>query len=110
MKVRHSIDTDNDKWPSDCESWIDYWKQRSKNPLPEACPQCNEPSDDFVGAHVEDESGKQYILPVCNSCNSSAKRASSIGEGFRTLLEYISNKKNQNNFFEVDIKLLVKLE
>lgn len=110
MKVRHSIDTDNDKLPSDCESWIDYWKQRSKNPLPKVCSQCYKKSNDIVGAHVEDESGTRYILPVCRPCNSSTEDASILGEGFCTLLGSILDKKNLNDFFEVNDNLLVKLE
>ena len=53
-----------------CQSWRQYWIQRSGQPWPSKCRirGCGNPATD--GAHVW-VSGRQaaYILPMCNWCN-----------------------------------------
>lgn len=110
MKVKHSIGTGDDSPPEGHATWINFWDENNLNEIPKVCPQCGKRSKEIVGAHVEDENGTKYILPVCDSCNLSAKRASSIGEGFRPLEKFLNIKLSQNNFFHVNDKLLVELE
>lgn len=99
IEVRHSIGTTNDQPPKGFESWIDYWDHKKPNTALTHCPQCDYfVSENFVGAHVEDLSGRNiYILPVCESCNNKAIKASSWPV------------TRLNEPFEVDSNLLVKI-
>lgn len=63
--------------PRKYNTWKEYWEAKMKpQKFPqrrERCACCwnfTEPKD-FVGAHIEEvgDSNKQYIYPLCNSCN-----------------------------------------
>lgn len=85
IKVRHVKGSGYDESPIG-NSWKDYWLEMSKRnetykSFPDtttSCPCCGMQTkpEDFVGGHVEkvDDSGKVYICPVCNSCNSKYRK------------------------------------
>lgn len=60
-------------------SWIDYWKDETKQEIPLTCPCCGEETTDdnpMVGAHVvkwvdrANSPQQKYIVPTCRNCNS----------------------------------------
>lgn len=76
IMVRHMVGTSKYE-PKDFQSWKEYWENK-KYPFqfPQKssdCPCCKNrrDKDEFVGAHIEeaDNPQKQYIYPICNSCN-----------------------------------------
>ena len=80
IRVYHAVNTSGLNRKNG-ESWIDYWKQTTKKPIPKICPCCgNETSqEDFVGAHVKkyseyaNSNQECYITPTCDSCNKKYK-------------------------------------
>ena len=83
ISVTHCIgSSDEDAQKYGYDSWIDYWKEKSKKPLPESCPCCHKPltlDKIIVGAHVMDTNNNNYyIMPCCNNCNIINSRIPNI--------------------------------
>ena len=81
IQVRHSKKTSGENAP-DGDTWINYWKIKTKRGIPKVCPSCGgNPTEDnyMVGAHVEkfielsSQQKTKYITPTCNICNSKYK-------------------------------------
>ena len=82
--VRDAQNTARWKYPyhCSCKSWIEHWRNNSIMREPDICPRRREPITEenyLVGAHVqkvqeiwgEVDKNYYYIIPICNSCNSS---------------------------------------
>lgn len=76
ITVKHMENT-AEYTPRDYHTWKEYWEAKME---PQKFPQREErcacclkftKPEDFVGAHIEevDDPEKQYIYPLCNSCN-----------------------------------------
>ena len=62
--------------PRNYKTWKEYWEGKSGQHFPTSvgvCACCGKITipKDFVGAHIEEVENhkKQYIYPLCNSCN-----------------------------------------
>ena len=73
IEVKNKNGTANKKSPSGYSSWLDFW-EKTKNKKATTCEAlgCNGTPD--VGAHVIKNGlgGKEFILPLCYSCNNQA--------------------------------------
>lgn len=76
--VRHTNNTTSNA--PNGGSWIDYWKNETKQEIPLICPCCGEETTDdnpMVGAHVIKSldsaygNPQVYITPTCKKCNST---------------------------------------
>ena len=75
IKVRNKKGTSSKTPPSGYSSWLEYWEHK-KGEKARGCKArgCNGSAD--VGGHVikSGHGGKEYILPICNSCNALSER------------------------------------
>lgn len=56
-----------------CGSWLDHWRNFSKQSLPSYCPEKNCTKKPEVGAHVQKDGTSDkdwYIVPLCKDCNA----------------------------------------
>jgi len=70
MRIKNINGTSQNKCR--CGSWLDHWKNYSKQSVPIICPAYGCNGKDIVGAHVQKDSiydNKWYIYPLCTSCN-----------------------------------------
>ncbi len=71
IKVKNKKGTEDKRPPTEYSSWLDFWEKK-KGKTAKVCEVklCEESSD--VGGHVikDGEGGKEYILPICYSCNN----------------------------------------
>ncbi len=69
--VKNKNGTADKNPPSGYTSWLNFWEEK-KGKKATTCEalSCNSSSD--VGGHVikSGEGGKEYILPICYSCNN----------------------------------------
>lgn len=74
IAVKNKKGTTEKKPPSNYSSWLVYWEEK-KGEKAEKCRvlKCGRKPD--LGGHVikVGEGGKEYILPMCNSCNNKPK-------------------------------------
>ena len=71
IKVKNKKGTADKTPPSDYSSWLDFWeKKKGKEATVCEVRGCDENPD--VGGHVikSEEGSKEYILPMCDSCNN----------------------------------------
>ncbi len=72
IKVKNKKGTAG-RQPSEADSWLEFWKRRKKGneQVTPRCraKHCNEKAT--LGAHVVivGEEHKEYIVPLCDSCN-----------------------------------------
>lgn len=94
--VRHTNNTTCNA--PDGGSWIDYWKNETKQDVPSICPCCGEETTEdnpIVGAHVIknlDSAYKNpqvYITPVCRKCNSTYKGTHVLDTVFSVQSNYL---------------------
>ncbi len=56
-----------------CGSWLNHWKNFSRQALPSYCPAANCLNKDLLGAHVQKGGAsldqKWYIYPLCGAHN-----------------------------------------
>lgn len=73
IKVKNKNGTADKNPPSGYKSWLDFWesKKGKKATICEAMSCSGKPD---VGGHVikSGEGGKEYILPICYSCNNKS--------------------------------------
>ena len=69
VEVEHVKGSAKKKPPKGHDSWLDYWKSGSGQSVPSLCPDCKKTRKIECGGHVKFNS-RQYIVPVCKSCNS----------------------------------------
>ena len=71
VKVKNKKGTADKEPPAGYDSWLDFWEKK-KGQKATKCKvlACGGPSD--LGGHVlkVGEEGKEYILPMCTSCNN----------------------------------------
>ncbi len=71
IDVKNKKGTGDKNPPSGYSSWLDFWEKK-KGKKANVCEvySCNGNAD--VGGHVikSGEGGKEYILPMCYSCNN----------------------------------------
>lgn len=56
-----------------CGSWLDHWKNFSRQVVPNYCPTYGCIERPEVGAHVQKENSSDrswYIVPLCKKCNA----------------------------------------
>lgn len=94
--VVHENNT-SDETP-DGGSWLDYWKEHTKQSVPIKCPCCGENATDdnpMVGAHVvkvinmTNPQSQKYITPTCRKCNSTYKGVNASTKTFQVQLCYL---------------------
>lgn len=83
--------------PNGYQSFIDVWKEKSGQRIPDNCPVCGNrfryDNDRLqpVGAHVQkvhaNATNKWYLTPICKSCNSSQGNAGEFDVDDRYLVE-----------------------
>ncbi len=61
------------KHPDGHSSWLDFWETK-KGKKADTCERLGCSSKAVLGGHVikSGEGGKEYILPLCSSCNNSS--------------------------------------
>jgi hypothetical protein len=71
INVKNKKGTANKYPPAGYSSWLDFWEKK-KGKKADICEVkgCN--GDPDLGGHVikSGEGGKEYILPLCHSCNN----------------------------------------
>lgn len=73
-----------------CKSWIEHWRNNSIMREPDFCPRCGcliTKENYLVGAHVQKvqeiyDDKSYYIIPICNSCNSSGNFIVDLDEDY----------------------------
>ena len=73
MKV-NNIDGTSDNSCS-CGSWLDHWKNDSRQSIPTYCSEKNCTKKPEVGAHVQKDNSYDkdwYIVPLCSEHNKKA--------------------------------------
>ena len=71
INVKNKKGTADKTPPSGYTSWLDFWeKKKGKTATTCEVQSCNGKPD--VGGHVikSGQGGKEYILPLCSSCNN----------------------------------------
>lgn len=71
IDVKNKKGTANKDLPIGYSSWLDFWEKK-KGKKADACEVLGCKSNPDVGGHVikSGEGGKEYILPMCYSCNN----------------------------------------
>lgn len=71
IKVKNKNGTGDKNPPSGYTSWLDFW-ERKKGKKADQCENMSCSGNPDVGGHVikSGEGGKEYILPLCYSCNN----------------------------------------
>lgn len=71
IEVKNKKGTADKDPPSGYDSWLDFWEKK-KGSKATTCEVLACKGDPDVGGHVikEGEGGKEYILPMCSSCNN----------------------------------------
>lgn len=94
IKVKHMKDTAKYR-PAKDRSWKEYWERKSGLQFPTSvrkCACCGKLTipKDFVGAHIEEvnDTNKQYIYPLCNSCNSRYREGNDKSPEFNVIKSY----------------------
>jgi len=71
-----------------CGSWLNHWKNFSKQSLPTYCSKKGCTKKPEVGAHVQKDSlydKNWYIVPLCKDCNAKTRGSLEISD-FITLV------------------------
>lgn len=79
IKVRNINGTSDYKCK--CGSWLDHWKNYSRQEIPTYCSEATCTGKDLVGAHVQKDSffdNNWYIIPLCNKHNQSSSSLSVV--------------------------------
>ncbi|MDX7990537.1 hypothetical protein [Xenorhabdus littoralis] len=73
VKVKNKNNTSNKKPPTGYDSWLDFWEKK-KGKKATVCESRTCSGSANVGGHVIKSgiSSKEYILPLCSSCNNSS--------------------------------------
>lgn len=71
IDVKNKNGTADKNPPTGYSSWLDFWEKK-KSKKADICEVKNCNGNPDVGGHVikSGESGKEYILPMCYSCNN----------------------------------------
>ncbi|WP_421173966.1 hypothetical protein [Aeromonas enteropelogenes] len=71
IEVKNKNNTANKTPPSGYTSWLDFWEV-NKGKKATTCEALSCAGKPDVGGHVikSGEGGKEYILPICYSCNN----------------------------------------
>lgn len=71
IKIKNKKNTAEKTPPTGYDSWIEFW-ERGKAKKATTCEVLGCGGDPDVGGHVikSGEGGKEYILPLCYSCNN----------------------------------------
>jgi hypothetical protein len=77
-----------------CGSWLDHWKNFSRQALPSSCPakSCNQKPE--VGAHVQKDSSTDrswYIIPLCSTHNAQTGKSVDVSDS----VAFVSANKTQ---------------
>ena len=76
--VVNAVGTSDEKCPSWCKNWLDYWNKMTKKSAL-YCRHCGERSSDLCGGHVQKVESTPnglrrlpglYITPICRDCNN----------------------------------------
>ncbi len=78
VKVVNAVGTSDEKCPSWCTDWLDYWN-RMTGKSAAYCRHCHERTSDLCGGHVQKVESTLtelkklpglYITPICRDCNN----------------------------------------
>lgn len=71
IKVKNKNNTSNKIPPKGYGSWLAFWEDKT-GIAPKFCKMKDCTNDAEVGGHVikAGEGAKEYILPICKSCNN----------------------------------------
>ena len=73
IKVKKLTRTADDAPPEGCSDWLDFWKRKNPFYSPSSCSNrnCTSSQSDLLGTRVKvpGESDRQYVVPLCASCN-----------------------------------------
>ena len=71
IDVKNKKDTSNTTAPAGYASWLDFWEKK-KGKKATKCEVMGCAGTPDLGGHVikAGEGGKEYILPMCYSCNN----------------------------------------
>lgn len=67
IEVKNTTGTSHLNPPYGYDSWLEYWEFK-KGRKAYQCSHCGS-SQDLVGAHVQDQIGNKYLVPLCQGCN-----------------------------------------
>lgn len=65
-----------------CGSWLDHWKNYSRQSLPSYCPEAECREKPEVGAHVQKNGSTDkswYIVPLCKTHNGETGKSLEVG-------------------------------
>ena len=66
-----------------CGSWLEHWKNFSRQKLPNYCPEDKCIQKPEVGAHVQKDSSTDnswYIVPLCKTHNAETGKSLNISD------------------------------
>jgi len=81
MKVNNINGTSDNS--CSCGSWLDHWKNYSRQSLPTYCPEKSCTKKPEVGAHVQKDSSYDkdwYIIPLCSEHNRQTRGSLEVGD------------------------------
>ena len=81
MKVNNINGTSDNS--CNCGSWLDHWKNFSRQSLPTYCPEKSCTKKPEVGAHVQKDISYDknwYIIPLCSEHNRQTRESLEIGD------------------------------
>jgi len=75
-----------------CGSWLEHWKNFSKQSLPDYCPEKNCLKKPEVGAHVQKEGydNSWYIIPLCKTHNSETGKSLEVSDSIKLVPANVS--------------------
>ncbi|QSX31045.1 hypothetical protein JYB88_05215 [Shewanella cyperi] len=92
MKIKNINGTSDNNCK--CTSWLDHWKNYSKQGLPNYCPEATCTAKPEVGAHVQKESGSDsswYIVPLCKAHNAQKNTTLTISDSISLVSANVSS-------------------
>lgn len=74
-----------------CGSWLDHWKNYSRQSIPTDCPEKSCTKKPEVGAHVQKSGyGNWYIVPLCADHNQQTGSSLEISDSIALVSANVS--------------------